>query len=81
MLQVQVSFDVSVDACTPKTAFERLIVPAGAVFILHPLLVASGQMLKKIAPDGTVMIYLGLVEYEIAAGITQPTSSYVRWPG
>jgi RHS repeat-associated protein len=41
---------------------------------------AGGQMLKKIAPDGTVTVYLGLVEYEIDGGVTE-TTSYYNVPG
>jgi RHS repeat-associated protein len=41
---------------------------------------ANGQMLKKIAPDGAVTVYLGLVEYEIGGGVTQ-TTSYYTVPG
>jgi RHS repeat-associated protein len=41
---------------------------------------AGGQLIKKIAPDGTVTVYLGLVEYEIAGGVTQ-TTSYYTVPG
>ena len=37
-------------------------------------------MVKKIAPDGTVTVYQGLVEYEIAGGVTQ-TTSYYTVPG
>jgi RHS repeat-associated protein len=41
---------------------------------------ANGQMVKKIAPDGTVTVYLGLVEYEIDGGVTE-TTSYYSVPG
>jgi YD repeat-containing protein len=41
---------------------------------------ANGQMLKKIAPDGAVTVYLGLVEYEID-GVFTETISYYSVPG
>jgi RHS repeat-associated protein len=40
----------------------------------------AGQMVKKIAPDGTVTVYLGVVEYEISSGSTE-TTSYYNVPG
>ena len=38
---------------------------------------AGGQMIKKIAPDGTVTVYLGLVESKISGGSTETTSYYI----
>ena len=44
---------------------------------------ANGQMVLKIAPDGTVTVYLGLVEYELdeLGGSVTETTSYYSVPG
>jgi RHS repeat-associated protein len=44
---------------------------------------ASGQMVKKLAPDGTLTVYLGIVEYELTGlgGTVAHTTSYYTVPG